>query len=266
MVLNDASKANETKARRLADELIRYYAITEPHEIRLEDISMDRNVFVREGALKGAEAYLVRRGKKGVIRVRDNIPEVGRKRFAIAHELGHWEMHSEEDQLKYCAEDDIGGYRGSPIEIEANAFASELLIPTRLASKEFRSVPPCLDAVKTLSEAYNVSLTAATVKFVQLSNEDCLAVFSKDGIVQWWRKGKESHYVPGIEKSHPIDPESEAYEILKGKKPPARITKVPTQAWFPSIRNPEAFEVNEQSIRLGKYSTILTLLWVVSDY
>lgn len=265
MTPNDSFKANETRAKRLADELIRHYAITEPQEIRLEDISMDRNVFVREGSLKGAEAYLARKGKKGVIRIREDIPEVGRKRFAIAHELGHWEMHFEEDQLRFCSEDDIGGYRGSSLEIEANVFASELLIPTRLAGKEYRFAPPCLDTIKNLSETYNVSLTAAAVKFVQLSNEDCLAVFSKDGIVQWWRKGNGSHFIPGVEKNHPLDPESEAHEIFRGRKPSARITKVATQAWFPYLRNPESFEVNEQSIKLGNYPTILTLLWVVSN-
>ena len=73
---------------------------------------MDRNVLVREGALSGSEAYLIRKGNKGIIRVRKDIPEAGRKRFAIAHELGHWEMHSEETQLKFCSEDDIGGYQG----------------------------------------------------------------------------------------------------------------------------------------------------------
>jgi Zn-dependent peptidase ImmA (M78 family) len=265
MFSNDPPKADETRARRLADKIIREYAITRPEEIRLEDISMDRNVLVREGALSGSEAYLIRKGNKGIIRVRKDIPEAGRKRFAIAHELGHWEMHSEENQLKFCSEDDIGGYLGSPMEIEANAFASELLMPTRLVSKEFRSATPSLDLIKALSSAYNVSLTAAAVKFIQISKEDCMAIFSRDGIVRWWRKGKEYSSIPGIEKYHPLHLESEACEIFRGRKESTKMVRVPNEAWFPWMRERQGFEVYEQSIRLGNYPTILTLLWMISE-
>lgn len=265
MGLNKISLANETRARRMADEIIRYYAITKPDEIRLEDISMDRNVLVREGPLTGSEAYLIRKGGKGIVRIREDIPEVGRKRFAIAHELGHWEMHSDENQMKFCTEEDMSGYQGHPMEIEANSFASELLIPTRLASKTFSSAAPSIEVVKNLSATYATSLTAAAVRFVQLSKEDCLVVFSMDGIVQWWRKGKEFSSIPGLERHHPLHPESEACEVFGGEKASAKMVRVPNEAWFPWARNNRNFEVYEQSIQLGRYSTILTLLWVISE-
>lgn len=247
----------------MADELVRHYAITTPDEIRLEDISMDRGVLVREGQLNGAEAYLIRKERKGIIRVRDDIPETGRKRFAIAHELGHWEMHGDESQAKFCTEEDISGYQGSPMEIEANCFASELLIPTRIAGKSFGSVEPSLEAVKDLASTYGTSLTAAAVRFVQLSKEDCLVVFSKDGIVQWWRKGREFSSIPGIERHHPLHPESEACEVLSGRRGSARMVRVPTEAWFPWAGNRRGLEVYEQSVQLGRYPTILTFLWII---
>lgn len=231
----------------------------------LEDIAMDRNVLVREGSLKKSEAYLVRLKNKGVIKVRESIPERGRKRFAIAHELGHWELHYDSSQFNYCSEDDINGYQGSTHEIEANVFASELLMPTRIISPKYRTATPSIETIKQISSEFDVTLTAAAVKFVQISKEDCLVAFSKDGMVQWWRKGKEFSSIPGIERHHPLHPESEASEIYLGRPPSSKMVKVPTEAWFPYIRNRFGLEVHEQSFKLGRYSTILSILWVIFD-
>lgn len=264
MNLNNAS-ANETMARRVANDLIKHYAITSPEDIRLKDIAMDRNVFVKEGELKKSDAYLLRKGNKGIVRVNSRIPEAGRKQFAIAHELGHWEMHEDASQINFCTEKDLSGYQGSPIEVEANAFASELLIPTAIARKQFGSVSPSIEAAKDISSTFNTSLSAATIRLIQLSNENCLVVFSRNGIVKWWRKGKEFSNIPGIEKNHPLAPESEASEIFLGRKRSSRMVRVPNEAWFPWAKNKRDFEVHEQSIQLGRYQTILTLLWVLSD-
>jgi len=265
MIQNNHSKANEMRARRVAHDLIKYYAISSPNDIRLEDIAMDRHVFVREGELKNSDAYLLRKGRRGIVRIRSSIPELGRKRFAIAQELGHWEMHENDSQFNFCTEENLSDYQGNPMEVEANIFASELLIPTLLARASFGSVTPSIEAAKDLSTTFTTSLTAAAIRLVQLSKEDCLAVFSKGGIVKWWKKGKEFSSIPGIEKNHPLHPESEANEILCGGKPSSIMVRVPNEAWFPWAKNKHGFEVHEQSIQLGRYSTILTLLWIISD-
>ena len=49
--------------------------------------------YVRERQLEGCEAKLVRKGSMGIICVNETIPEEGRKRFAIAHEIGHFILH-----------------------------------------------------------------------------------------------------------------------------------------------------------------------------
>jgi Zn-dependent peptidase ImmA (M78 family) len=265
MILNLDMVANETRSRRLADEIVRFYGITTPDDIRLKDIAMDRKVFVREGPLNGSEAYLIRKGDRGIIKVRENIPELGRKRFAIAHELGHWELHYEDSQLIYCTDEDINNYKGSRMEIEANAFASELLMPTRIVSPEFRNMTPSIGSIKYLSDKFNVSLTAAAVKFVQICKENCLVVFSKNGIVHWFKKGRDESFIPGIQKNHPLHIESEANEIYSGNKSSGIMVRVPVEAWFPFLHRKNELEVYEESINLGNYPVILTLLWVISE-
>src|SRR5205807_9359977 len=68
------------------------------------------------------------------------IPELGRRRFVIAHELGHLLLGHGSDILKLCDEGDLlewaKGQR--PYENEANEFAAELLMPEDLDRKSTR--------------------------------------------------------------------------------------------------------------------------------
>ena len=93
---------------------------------------MERGVLVRERLLKGSEARLVRRGRTGIITVDKSITEEGRKRFAVAHELGHFELHRD-SQLLFCTEQDMVVWNeNKPQEIEANEFAANVLMPVSL--------------------------------------------------------------------------------------------------------------------------------------
>ena len=58
--------------------------------------------------------------------------EVGRRRFGIGHELGHWELHLDLSQGWLCSSHNIHAYRGSAAEIEANVFAAALLMPLEM--------------------------------------------------------------------------------------------------------------------------------------
>lgn len=154
---------------------------------------------------------------------------------------------------------------GKPNGNRGECFRLRIAHPHSTRKSGIRSATPSLEVVKALSSTYNVSLTAAAVKFIQISKEDCMAIFSRDGIVRWWRKGKEYSSIPGIEKHHPLHVGSEASEVLRGRKESAKMVRVPNEAWFPWMRERRGFEVYEQSIRLGNYPTILTLLWVISE-
>lgn len=58
----------------------------------------------------------------------------GRRRFTVAHELGHWRLHRDRGDSHYCRPEDIGGSENDlfalkHIESEANRFAAALLMP-----------------------------------------------------------------------------------------------------------------------------------------
>ena len=113
-----------------AHDVWKLYGFTSPKELVLEDLAFAMGVLVMEGRLDGAEARLLRKGSRGIMRVKADIPEPGHKRFAIAHELGHWLLHGSVSQVLACtSEDMVAQYKGSEPEIEANYFASALLMP-----------------------------------------------------------------------------------------------------------------------------------------
>lgn len=62
-----------------------------------------------------------------------------RRRFTVAHELGHWKLHQEElqnnPQRSILFRIAIGQMNQDPIEKEANVFAANLLVPLNMLKK-----------------------------------------------------------------------------------------------------------------------------------
>ena len=244
--------------------MVRRFAFRKPEEIVVEDIAMACGVLVAEGGLRGSEARLVRKNDKGIIRVRADIPEGGRKRFAIAHELGHWKLHSTISQFYLCSEADIRDYSGSAPEVEANVFAGELLMPGMLFRPMCRIFEPSFKLIRDLAEAFGTSLTATAVRYVEESKESCMVALSDDGKVKWWR-AKESSPGTWIDPGQKIHQDSAAWECFRDGAMSTKMQRVPTEAWFQDLSHRRRMEVYEQSMKMGSYPTILTLLWIMEE-
>jgi len=185
---NNNEEPNYFKAKKAASALIEEFCITTPEEIDVEGIAMSRGLLVVEDTLEGADARLVRKGNKGILRVRQNIPEIGKKRFVIGHDLGHWELHQGKTQWDIISDSDIKAYTGSGMELEATTFASELLMPTKLLRPLCADVEPDLKRIQEISDTFLVTLTAASIRYIEESDYPCLVVFSHDGKILWWKK------------------------------------------------------------------------------
>jgi hypothetical protein len=63
----------------------------------------------------------------------------GRRRFTIAHELGHWicQCLGGRREAIYCRPRDLATSASRALEREANVFAAELLMPEPLVRREF---------------------------------------------------------------------------------------------------------------------------------
>ena len=151
-------------------------------------------------------------------------------------------------------------YEKSPLEIEANNFASELLMPSVLFRPRCENADPSLTLINDLAEQFNTSLTAASIRFVNETRHRCIVVYSDNGRVKWWKRREDVTRL-WLEKEQTIHPHTMAWECSNGLDVPDKVVTVPVEAWFGHL----PFELNavlfEQSVKLGRYG-ILTLLWI----
>ncbi len=141
------------------DRLARLLGLT----IRFEPFPGRMSGFVRRTSPTGA-----------IIGINSTEPAV-RRRFTIAHEIGHFLLHDRElhvdeirpmrfrDAKSATAEDDD--------EIEANQFASNLLMPARFLEPDLRDIGD-IDVddeatIKKLARRYEVSLQAMTLRLAR---------------------------------------------------------------------------------------------------
>jgi Zn-dependent peptidase ImmA (M78 family) len=124
-----------------------------------------------EGGLSG---LLYRHGGRTVLGVNGLHADV-RQRFTIAHELGHLELHQDTlfvDGL--LRRDDVSSLAVDSQEIEANAFAAELLMPRHLLLAEVSDRMPKSGVaeparlVKQLAKVFEVSEQAMEIRLANL--------------------------------------------------------------------------------------------------
>ena len=125
----------------------------------------------------------------GLAHIRDNVPIIGinalhapsRQRFTLAHELAHIRLHRYD--LERAVHIDRGSLRRDalaavgvdPIEIEANAFAAELLMPTHLLISALEHHPVDLEdnnAVGVLAKRFRVSDAAMRYRLNSLGESE----------------------------------------------------------------------------------------------
>lgn len=118
-----------------------------------------------------------RKGSDGlpIIAVNNNHPEK-RQRFTIAHELGHFLLHStrslhiDRNTNAVYFRDENSSDASRIKEIQANQFAAELLMPKKLIMKDVQSnesfchLETIKDGIKELAKKYNVSEEAMSIR------------------------------------------------------------------------------------------------------
>lgn len=259
--MNPGGEPRRLVAESRALKLLDRFGLSRPSEIVLEDIAYALGIEVSYRPLKGADAHLVRVGDMGGITISERIKERGRQRFAIAHEIGHWELHAGRSQVFLCTVEDMRAYQSSPEEIEANIFASELLMPMRMMLPKFKTMEPSLLVPEAIAAHFDVSLTAATLRYVSKFKLPLMVVFSANGRVSWWRRNDEQMEYLFLEPAQALSTESRAAYATDSGKSDAKLVPVPWDAWFPHL--PErAGRLHEQSRRFDNYDVVMSILWL----
>lgn len=115
-------------------------------------------------------------GNGAVIGVNNKNPPT-RQRFTIAHEIGHMVMHMHILEGNVHIDKGFGVQLNRDkrsalgedlLEIQANRFAAELLMPTEMIKREIKNtyidIESVDESIKQLAEKYNVSQQAMSIK------------------------------------------------------------------------------------------------------
>jgi uncharacterized protein DUF955 len=110
-----------------------------------------------------------------------------RRRFTIGHELGHYLLHRKKyPNGIHCDEAAVDGRTGELVEQEANTFSATLLMPLddfkrRISVKD----APSFDNLSACAEQYDVSLTAAMLRWLRYTERRAMMIVSTDGFANW---------------------------------------------------------------------------------
>lgn len=241
-----------------AEKLLQDLGVTAPNDIDLEAIAWHRGATVKYRPLKGCEARIVGYDNRAVISIHtEGTPT--RKRYSLAHELGHWEHHR--GQSVICRADDIYGKNAaSIIERVANRYAADLLMPGFLFDPFAEDLKALnTSAVTKAAEVFSVSKHASAIRLIERSKQAVMLVCHVPNGRKFFSK---SSTVPSSWALHSsLDHRSSAMEILFGNRaddPQPR--KVAADAWFDG-RRAQYFEVREQTFRTFDRE-ILTMLFL----
>jgi len=250
-------------AERVLDDL----TITTPSDLELLDaIAWERGALVQEKHLDGCEARITV-AKKSIIIISTAITDPRRKRFNLAHELGHLEMHRYKSRITFCTSEDLNDWRlqkdGANLEQEANEFASALLLPERFFAQRCPLQEPSLDLIADLAGEFNTSLTATALRYLHFCGEPCAVVFSQNNCIRWFRRSKSFEELGlFVDVKSRLDAACFAVSFFKGKTVQKTPGRVRASAWFRSGPYRQDATITEQSWSMPGYNAVLTLLWV----
>lgn len=242
-----------------AERLLLSLGISTPADIDLEAIAWFVGAKVKYRPLQGCEALIVGNDKNSIISINSrSSPQ--RKRFSIAHELGHWHHHR--GRHLFCHTEDIGGGgdRRSQLERDADRYAADLLMPSYMFTPIVRRISrPSFQSIKDVAALFDTSLVATAIRLVETGIFPCMVICHSEQGRNWFARSSliPSRWFPQDQ----LDPASYAFDVLFGRKTDDSMPrKIGADAWF-DRDEAQHYEIQEQTIRLSS-TEILTLLHV----
>ncbi|KAA6323722.1 hypothetical protein EZS27_026868 [termite gut metagenome] len=123
MIINNGVIA----AQRLLDE----FGLENLKDFSVEDLIYARDILLEEKKISNSDGRIVFGNTKTKISINSEIKYIGRRRFTLAHELGHFELHHNKNTHLEDNTLTLDYFKNGGQEYEANQFATELLMPNQ---------------------------------------------------------------------------------------------------------------------------------------
>ena len=204
-----------------------------------------------------AEAYFVSKdGKIAVIVKEDAIEQ--RKRFSIAHEFGHILIPSHTELVFSCSYGDMQLSTKKPFELEANYFASELLIPSDGLMDGIRD-DIGIDTVLQMAGMYNVSMSAMAIKLAETTSNSMAVFYIEKGKIKWVCKSESFEYEVNTAC---VDDRSIYWKLVNNNEMRAKKKRVDGLVW---LLEENDIDLTEEAIYFPRYDMALVIVNQIDD-
>jgi Zn-dependent peptidase ImmA (M78 family) len=221
----------------------------------------------------GVSGFLMRVGNTFGILYAQHIANEGFIRFTVAHELGHYFLPGHAEQL-FPNGDGLHRSRSGYIshdrhEKQADQFASALLMPEKLFTKEIDTAGQGFSAIQALAGLCKTSITATAIRFSKYTDDAVAVIVSNKDRVEFCFLSERLKDVRGLQwlkKGDLIAPRSTTAAFNKN---PANVSEANEDEgccwlddWFDGAPQ---IEMNEDVVGLGSYGKTLTVLFTEED-
>jgi hypothetical protein len=253
-----------TRSQKAAKRIQDLYCVERLSDLNLENAIYGQGLELRTRKMKGAQGQLIRHGNRGIVVVSEAIEHLGQRRFVLAHELGHWEMHKDlQIPAHIDSETEFLAWHSSHTqhEREANEFASELLMPEKYFKLEAKKKELSAQLINHLAKTFDSSLSAAAIRFAQIGSEPILVVFSIGGAIKWMHSSSDFRF--GVYGRLPKPPAgSLTYKYYHTGLIAAEPETVLAETWFCNdFKVEQKYYLYEHLIPFKNINGCLTLIW-----
>jgi Zn-dependent peptidase ImmA (M78 family) len=229
-------------------------------------IAKELGIYVQERkAESGYDGYLMCADGTWGIMINSSIRSRARKRFTVAHELGHYCINHHKGSNYRCFRKDIDAVDPSARqdEREANEFAVELLMPDRFFRADIQQRGVSLETINDLATRYGTSMTSTAIRYARFSPCACAVVLSEQGKIKYfsYSEGFRKMKCLYLSRNVPLRDGSCAKELFDaGLHKSEKRGEVTASAWSARVIDPE-MTILEHSRCLPAFNQVLSLIW-----
>jgi Zn-dependent peptidase ImmA (M78 family) len=258
-------------AEQIAEKLVRDAGYSAPIDVFKVAADMDVVVQAKKDGAPGVSGMLIRKGNEFGIVYTTHIPSNGFQRFSIAHELGHLNLPGHPEQITKTGEHISYAGFGSRdvVELEADHFASGLLMPTAMYRSAIGRHPDGFAGIEALADEFQTSLVASAIRYARLSHAAVAIIVSRGDQIDYCFSSESLRRLPGYihpKKGLPLPKECATKYFNQDS---SRISSAErdddstdSMTWF---HTDDEYEAVEELVGLGGYGRTLTVVTLEDD-
>lgn len=261
-----------TKSANAAKNLLEDCGLDNLIDFDLELFANGLGITLIERPLENCDGRIIFGKTKTLVELNSEIEFEEKKRFTLAHEIGHFilhkniELHNDNEGTTSWFNKKESQAKEGKQESEANEFASELLMPAALFSDKIKGKVFSPDLLRSLSQYFKTSITSVIFKYFELGNHPiCIFHMYNNKVKYWKRLDNYPHFIIDRTRLSPPEDSIAAEFFDNGKIYPSTHSKRPIwkSTWFDvkEWENENHYKFFEYCFINKKYNTVLSVVW-----